>query len=159
MTGIRVPGAQGELVGDGNDSGDQNKRSENARLEYNAIGQFVGPTSLIRFATLTAFFTFNGVVLSKLVDANVGEKLVTLPIIGVVGNFLLTLLELRTANAHRTIIKRGKELEKELSITDGIYTRQKRRSSWPWSHRNVLIASYILALVGWLLVIAYRVGR
>ena len=143
-------------MGNGAVNGEPNERLLNVRAEYNAIAQLVGPTSIIRFATLTAFFAFNGILVSRYGSRSPIEWLA---VVGVVGNLLLALLELRTINAHRTLINRGSELEKDaLSITGGICTRQKDRPGWPWGHGKILICSYILVLVGWLLVIAYCIG-
>lgn len=158
LSGVKKASAAEASVNAASHNNDDRTQVENARAEYAAIGQLVAPTSIIRFATLTAFFTFNGVLLSRAVGSSRND-LVILAIIGVVGDLLLILLESRTIDGHQTLMKRGRELEKDaLSIANGTYTRQQERTGWPWGHGRVLICSYILTLVGWMLVIAYCMG-
>ena len=135
----------------------EEQKRENAKTEYAAIGQLIGPTSLIRFATLAAFFAVNSALLAAVLRN--GDSLNPLAVIGLVGNVFLLLIEYRTINAHRTITKRGAALEKVLLISNGIFSRQANRSFFPLGHGRILKAAYILAAIVWLAIFAYQLGK
>jgi hypothetical protein len=132
---------------DGNES-ENREKILNHRAEYHAVGQLVGPTATLRFATAAAFFAFNGFILSQWDPEKIGllrGGLMTLA--ALVGNFVFVLLEFRTRDAHRALMSRGSTLEdkQHLSIENGVYSGQATRGSLPLGHGTILIATYVAA--------------
>lgn len=128
-----------------------NEDRENARAEYSVVSQLNHGTSVMRFGAMAAFFAYNAVILSAFTkDSIYGTWTWIVLACALVGNFLFTLLEWRSTNAHSRQFERGRELEHIMGIRNGIMSASLERRGLPFGHGVVLNATYCLTSLAWL---------